>query len=113
MILKVFLYLFQCALTLILKNYLPSFLEILMFELVMELMEHCSQIQFFHGVVPDTTLDAQPVTTVTELIPIVHSFTVWKICEALDLKAKFVPLPGKCVFPRTRPKGVDQRLRPR
>ncbi|GFY44084.1 hypothetical protein TNIN_456151 [Trichonephila inaurata madagascariensis] len=29
--------------------------------------------------------------TVDECIPIVHSFTVWKMCEALDLMAKFIP----------------------
>ncbi|GFY62227.1 hypothetical protein TNIN_263391 [Trichonephila inaurata madagascariensis] len=36
------------------------------------------------------------------------SFTFWKICEALDLKAKFVPLPGTTVLPRTPHRGVDQ-----
>ncbi|GFS34172.1 hypothetical protein TNIN_222181 [Trichonephila inaurata madagascariensis] len=71
-------------------------------------MEHCSPIQSFDGVVPDTTFDAPPVTTVNELIPIVHSFTVWKICEALDLKAKFVALPGTTVLPRTPQGGVGQ-----
>ncbi|GFY64804.1 hypothetical protein TNIN_325701 [Trichonephila inaurata madagascariensis] len=35
-------------------------------------MEHCSSIQSFDGVVPDTTVDAQPVTTVNEFIPIIH-----------------------------------------
>ncbi|GFS64742.1 hypothetical protein TNIN_331551 [Trichonephila inaurata madagascariensis] len=59
-------------------------------------------------VAPDSTLDGQPVITVNELIPIVHCFTVWKICEALDLKAKFVPLPGTTVLPRTPHSGVDQ-----
>ncbi|GFU56306.1 hypothetical protein TNCV_582401 [Trichonephila clavipes] len=101
-------HLFQCELTLILKNDLPSFLEILIFELVLELIEHCSPIQSFDGIVLDTTPDAQPVTTVSKLIPIVHCFTVWKIYEALDLKAKFVPLPGTTVLPRTPHRGVDQ-----
>ncbi|GFY58316.1 hypothetical protein TNIN_323921 [Trichonephila inaurata madagascariensis] len=107
-ILKVFLYLFQCTLTLIFKNDLPSFLEISIFELVLELIGHCFLIQSFDGIVPDTSLDAQPVTTVNELIPIVHSFPVWKISVALDLKAKFVPLPGTTVLPRTLHRGVDQ-----
>ncbi|GFW28730.1 hypothetical protein TNCV_3714451 [Trichonephila clavipes] len=71
-------------------------------------MEHCSPIQFFDGVVPDTTLDDPPVTTVKELIPVVHSFTVWKIREALDLKAKFVALPETAVLSRTPHRGVDQ-----
>ncbi|GFU00224.1 hypothetical protein TNCV_801931 [Trichonephila clavipes] len=108
MILKVFLYLFQCALTLILKIYLPSFLEILIFELVLELFEHCSPIQSFEAVAPDSTLGAPSVTTVNELIPIVRCFTVWKICEAFDLKAEFVPLPGTTTLPRTPRRGVDQ-----
>ncbi|GFY48559.1 hypothetical protein TNIN_185701 [Trichonephila inaurata madagascariensis] len=95
---------------LILKNDLPSFLEILIFELVLELIEHCFPIQSFDGVVPDNTFDVQPVTTVNELIPIVHSFTVWKICEALDLKAKFVALPETTVLPRTPNGGVDQTV---
>ncbi|GFS37436.1 hypothetical protein TNIN_416801 [Trichonephila inaurata madagascariensis] len=110
MIFKVFLYLLRCSLTLILKNDLPSFLEILIFELVLELFEHCSPIQTFDGVVPDSTLDAQPVTTEEEFIPTVHCFTVWKMCEALDLKAKFVPLPGTTVLPRTPHRGLDQTI---
>ncbi|GFY41453.1 hypothetical protein TNIN_77571 [Trichonephila inaurata madagascariensis] len=85
-----------------------SFLEILIFELVLELIEHCFPIQSFDGVVLDSTLDAQPVTTVNELIPIVHCFTVWKVYKALDLKAKFVPLPGTTVLPRIPHIGVDQ-----
>ncbi|GFX79732.1 hypothetical protein TNCV_2746511 [Trichonephila clavipes] len=108
LILRVFLYLIQCTLTLISKNDLPSFLEILIFELVLELFEHCTPIQSFDGDAPDSTLGAPSVTTVNELIPIVHCFTVWKICEALDLKAKFVPLPGTTALPRTPHRGVDQ-----
>ncbi|GFU81573.1 hypothetical protein TNCV_4927041 [Trichonephila clavipes] len=65
-------------------------------------------IQSFDGVVPDSTLDAQTVTTGNELIPIVHSFTAWKICEAFDLKAKFVPLPRTKALPRTPHRDVDQ-----
>ncbi|GFS38074.1 hypothetical protein TNIN_390451 [Trichonephila inaurata madagascariensis] len=68
----------------------------MIFELMLELIEHCSPIQSFNGVVPHTTLDAQLVAIVNELIPIVHCFTVWKICEA-----KFVQLPGTTAFPRT------------
>ncbi|GFY72466.1 hypothetical protein TNIN_477761 [Trichonephila inaurata madagascariensis] len=92
----------------ILKNDLPSFLEILIFELVLELIEHCSPIQSIDRVVPDSTLDAQPVTTGDELITTVHCFTVWKMCEAIDLKAKFVPLPGTTVLLRTPHRGLDQ-----
>ncbi|GFU19478.1 hypothetical protein TNCV_4371541 [Trichonephila clavipes] len=83
MIFKVFLYLLQWALALILKNDLPSFLEILIFELALELFEHCSPIQFFDGVVPDSTLKAQLMTTVDKRIPIIHSLTVWKMLERL------------------------------
>ncbi|GFV16128.1 hypothetical protein TNCV_3378921 [Trichonephila clavipes] len=108
MIFKVFLYLLQCSLTLILKNDLSSFLEILIFELVLELFEHCFPIQSFDGVLPDSTLDVQPGATVNEFIPIVHSFTVLKICEALDLKAKFAQLPETTVLPRTPHRGEDQ-----
>ncbi|GFX73916.1 hypothetical protein TNCV_397271 [Trichonephila clavipes] len=72
MILKVFLYLFQYALTLILKNDLLSFREILIFELVLELFERCSPIQSFDRVVPDPILDARPATTASERIPIVR-----------------------------------------
>ncbi|GFW66659.1 hypothetical protein TNCV_1370921 [Trichonephila clavipes] len=46
--------------------------------------------------------------TVVEHIPIVHCLTVWKICEAVDLKAKFVPLPGTLALPLTPHKDVDQ-----
>ncbi|GFR33852.1 hypothetical protein TNCT_150161 [Trichonephila clavata] len=74
MIVKVFLYLFQCIWTLIMIKGFSSFLKILIFELVLEFFEH------------GTTLNAQPVATVDERIPIV-TFTVWKMCEALDLKS--------------------------
>ncbi|GFU19476.1 hypothetical protein TNCV_4371531 [Trichonephila clavipes] len=30
------------------------------------------------------------------------------ICKALDLKAKFIPLPGTTVLPRTPHRGLDQ-----
>ncbi|GFY71314.1 hypothetical protein TNIN_485541 [Trichonephila inaurata madagascariensis] len=82
------------------------------FELVLELFEHCSPIQSFDGVVPDSTLDAQPVSTAT-FVPRpgttvsprtphrgvdqttaaldVASFSVWKICQALDLPATYDP----------------------
>ncbi|GFW56529.1 hypothetical protein TNCV_1862391 [Trichonephila clavipes] len=80
------------------------------FKLLLELIEHCSPIQSFGGVVPDTTLDAQPVATVNELIPVVHCFTVWKLCEALDLKDKFVPLPGATDLPQTPHRYVDQTV---
>ncbi|GFY57024.1 hypothetical protein TNIN_438301 [Trichonephila inaurata madagascariensis] len=85
-------------------------MEILISELALELFKHCSPIKSFAGVVPDSTLDAQPVTTVDERIPIVHSLTVWKMCEALDLKAMFVPLPGATALPRTPHRGVDQTI---
>ncbi|GFY68344.1 hypothetical protein TNIN_14581 [Trichonephila inaurata madagascariensis] len=87
---------------------IPMILKILIFELVLELIELCSPIQYFDGVVTETNLDAQHMTTANELIPIVHSFTVWKICEALDLKTKFVPVPRTTVFTRTRHRGVVQ-----
>ncbi|GFV08142.1 hypothetical protein TNCV_4786871 [Trichonephila clavipes] len=51
---------------------------------------------------------SQPVTTVDERIPIVHSLIIWKMCEALDLKAKFVPLTGTAFLPRTPYRGVDK-----
>ncbi|GFW43328.1 uncharacterized protein TNCV_2923761 [Trichonephila clavipes] len=86
----------------------PFFLEILIFELALELFEHCSLIQSFDGVLPDSTLVVQPVISVDERIPIVHSLTVWKICEAFDLKAEFIPLPGTTVLLRTPHRGVDQ-----
>ncbi|GFQ96922.1 hypothetical protein TNCT_254581 [Trichonephila clavata] len=85
MIVKVFLYLFQCILTLIMIKGLSSFLEILIFELVLEFFEHAPD-SIFDVVVADTTLNAQPVATVDERIPIA-TFTVWKMCEALDLKS--------------------------
>ncbi|GFY58758.1 hypothetical protein TNIN_421861 [Trichonephila inaurata madagascariensis] len=91
----------------IMKKDLSSLLEILISELVLELIEHYSPIQSFCGVKPNT-LHAQPVTTVNEIIPIVHCFTFWKICETLDLKASFAPESGTTVLPRTPHRGVNQ-----
>ncbi|GFY48690.1 hypothetical protein TNIN_73991 [Trichonephila inaurata madagascariensis] len=90
------------------KNDLPSLLEILIVELVLELIEHCYPIQSFDGAVLDTHLVVQSVTIVNEFIPIVHCFTVGKICEAFDLKVKFVLLLGTTVFSGTPHRGVDQ-----
>ncbi|GFS66423.1 hypothetical protein TNCV_3856771 [Trichonephila clavipes] len=97
-----------------LVNHCPENFQVLMhpiqhldFELALELFKHCSPIQSFDGVVPDCTCDAQSVTTVDERIPIVHSLTVWKICEPLDLKAKFIPLPGTTILSLAPHRGVD------
>ncbi|GFR19669.1 hypothetical protein TNCT_122321 [Trichonephila clavata] len=73
----------------------------------MELVKHCSPTQRLNEVVPETTAVAHE-TTLDEHVPIVNSLTVWKMCEALDLKAKFVPLPGLVVMPRTPHRGRDQ-----
>ncbi|GFQ70750.1 hypothetical protein TNCT_398281 [Trichonephila clavata] len=89
-------------------NYLPSFLEILFFELVLELVEYCFPIQTFDGVVPHPTAPTSLATTLEERIPVVHSLVVWKMCKALDLKVKFVPLPGITDLPGTPHRGVDQ-----
>ncbi|GFV62468.1 hypothetical protein TNCV_630471 [Trichonephila clavipes] len=59
--------------------------------------------------VPNTTFDARPMTIVNELIPIVHCFSVWKIWEELDLKAKFVALLGTTFLPQTLHRGLDQK----
>ncbi|GFX79316.1 hypothetical protein TNCV_696281 [Trichonephila clavipes] len=75
---------------------------------MLELIEHCSSIQSFGGSVPDTNLDAQPVTNVNKLLTVVHCFSVLEIYEALDLKVMFAPLPGTSVLPRIPHKGVDK-----
>ncbi|GFS91714.1 hypothetical protein TNCV_1492771 [Trichonephila clavipes] len=54
----------------------------------MEPFKLCSTTSFHHGTVSDGA------TTMAELVPTVHSLTDWKMCEALNLKAKYVPLPG-------------------
>ncbi|GFS46741.1 hypothetical protein TNIN_93271 [Trichonephila inaurata madagascariensis] len=107
MIFEVLLHLLQRALALIFRNDFPSFLEIIFFELIMELIKHCSTTQLLNEIVPETSAAANE-TTLDEHVPIVNSFTVWKICEGLDLKAKFVPLAGLAAMPRIPHRGLDQ-----
>ncbi|GFY60147.1 hypothetical protein TNIN_283581 [Trichonephila inaurata madagascariensis] len=77
MIFKVFLLLLQCALTLVFTT------------------------QYSDGNVLETTPADITVTTVDVQIQTVNYLTVWKMCEALDLKVNFVPLPGVTALPRT------------
>ncbi|GFY38964.1 hypothetical protein TNIN_121821 [Trichonephila inaurata madagascariensis] len=70
----------------------------------MELFKLCSATSFHHGTVSDaattpmsdfaTTPMSDAATTVAEPVPTIHSLTVWKMCEALNLKSKYVPLSG-------------------
>ncbi|GFV88349.1 hypothetical protein TNCV_1241621 [Trichonephila clavipes] len=106
MIYEVFFHLLQRVLTLVFRNDLPSFFEILILDLLVELFKPYSTYQLLDGSLLETSA-AIPMTTVEERIPVVHSFTIWKMCEALDLKAKFVPLPGATALPRTPYRWVD------
>ncbi|GFX60874.1 RNase H domain-containing protein [Trichonephila clavipes] len=47
--------------------------------------------QLLNEIVPETSAAANE-TTLDEHVPIVNSFTVWKMCEGLDQKTKFVLL---------------------
>ncbi|GFT39993.1 hypothetical protein TNCV_12351 [Trichonephila clavipes] len=93
-IFEVFLHFFRCALTLILWNDLLFFLEIIILESVMELFKLCSATSFHQGTVSNaaTTPMFDAATTVDE--PTIRSLMVWKMCDALNIKAKYVPLPG-------------------
>ncbi|GFY37730.1 hypothetical protein TNIN_450051 [Trichonephila inaurata madagascariensis] len=92
----VFLHFFRYTLTLIVWNDLLFLLEIIILESVVELFKLCSANSFHHGTVSDaaTTPMFDAATTVDELAPTIRSLMVWKMCEALNLKAKYVPLPG-------------------
>ncbi|GFQ83458.1 hypothetical protein TNCT_635541 [Trichonephila clavata] len=48
------------------------------------------------------------MTSVDKSMPIVHSLVVWKMCEVLDLKAKFVPLSEEPTLPGNLHRGVDR-----
>ncbi|GFV65095.1 hypothetical protein TNCV_2304021 [Trichonephila clavipes] len=62
----------------------------------MEFFKLCSVTSFHHDTVSEaaTTPMYDAATTVAELVPTIHSLTVWKMCEALNLNAKYVPLAG-------------------
>ncbi|GFY44404.1 hypothetical protein TNIN_108801 [Trichonephila inaurata madagascariensis] len=62
----------------------------------MELFKLCSVTSFHYSTVSNvaTTPMSDGATTVAELIPTIHSLMVWKMCEAFNLKSKYVPLPG-------------------
>ncbi|GFR14616.1 hypothetical protein TNCT_515941 [Trichonephila clavata] len=108
MIFEVLFHLLQCALTLVFRNDLPTFFEIIILDLVMELVKLYSTTQYSDGNVPETVPADLTATTVKEHIPIVNSAAVWKICEALDLKVNFVPLPGATALPPTPHRDIDQ-----
>ncbi|GFR21571.1 hypothetical protein TNCT_168631 [Trichonephila clavata] len=108
MIFEVFLHLLQCLLTLVFRNDLPTFFEIIILDLLMELFKLYSTTQYSDGNLPETDPADLTATAVEEHIPIVHSVTVWKICEALDLKVNFVPLTVATALPPTPHRGTDQ-----
>ncbi|GFX33053.1 hypothetical protein TNCV_5042211 [Trichonephila clavipes] len=108
MIFEVFLHLLQCALTPFFWNDLPTFLEIIILELLLEIVKIYSTTQYSDGNVLETTPADLTVITVGVQIPAVNSLTIWKMYDALDLKVNFVPLPGTTALPRTPHRGVDQ-----
>ncbi|GFR32167.1 hypothetical protein TNCT_214251 [Trichonephila clavata] len=87
--------------------FLPFF-ETIILDCVLELVKLYSTTQYSDGSVLETTPVDLTVTTVDVQIPTVNSLTVWKMCEALDQKVNFVPLPGATALPRTPHRGVDQ-----
>ncbi|GFQ75954.1 hypothetical protein TNCT_408061 [Trichonephila clavata] len=84
------------------------FLRSLFWIWYLEFYKPYSTSQLFDGSLPETSAAALPMTTVEERIPVVHSLTIWKMCEALDLKAQFVPLPEPTALPRTPRRDTDQ-----
>ncbi|GFY08015.1 hypothetical protein TNCV_2580471 [Trichonephila clavipes] len=65
--------------------------------------------QLIDGSLPDTFPAVLPVTTVEKRIHLVYSLANLNMCEALELKAKFVPLPGATAsLPQTTHRDIVQ-----
>ncbi|GFY46290.1 hypothetical protein TNIN_62671 [Trichonephila inaurata madagascariensis] len=73
---------------------MPSFFEIILFELAIEIVKNCS---VKNQAIPlseiETLVSSQPVfvTNINDGIPVVRSIAVYRFCQALELKAIHVP----------------------
>ncbi|GFY37735.1 hypothetical protein TNIN_253621 [Trichonephila inaurata madagascariensis] len=73
---------------------MPSFLEIIIFELTIEIIKSCTvNNQAIHRSEIETPVSSQPIfmTSVSNGIPIVRSIPVYQFCQALELKAIHAP----------------------
>ncbi|GFY69917.1 hypothetical protein TNIN_426021 [Trichonephila inaurata madagascariensis] len=94
--------------TLVFRNDLPTFLDIIISDLALELAKLYSMTQYSDGNVLQITPADLSVTTVNVQISTVNSLAIWKMCEALDLKVNFVPLSEATTLSRTLHRGVNQ-----
>ncbi|GFQ84923.1 hypothetical protein TNCT_529721 [Trichonephila clavata] len=93
-ILQIVIHLLQCELYVAFGFDLPSFLEIILFELTFEIIKHCAvKIQTKPRSEIETSVSFDPLSlpNVNSLIPLVRSVTIYRICQALELEAILAP----------------------
>ncbi|GFY44408.1 hypothetical protein TNIN_80281 [Trichonephila inaurata madagascariensis] len=94
-ILEIAMHLLQCALYVAFGLDMPSFFEIIIFELGIEIIKNCTRK---NQVIPRSEIEipvsSQSIltTNVRMAIPVVRSVAVYRFCQALELKAIHAPL---------------------
>ncbi|GFY46295.1 hypothetical protein TNIN_62721 [Trichonephila inaurata madagascariensis] len=94
-ILEIVIHLLQCALYVAFGHDMPSFLEIILFEFVFEILKNFFTVK--PHAIPRSNIeipvsfDPLPMTNVNSGIPLVRSITIYRICQALDLEVILAP----------------------
>ncbi|GFV67167.1 hypothetical protein TNCV_3669221 [Trichonephila clavipes] len=96
-LLEIAFHLLQCVLYFAFGLDLPSFYEVFLFELAFETIKNYTvekQIITRSEIEAPTYFDPLSVTNFNDGIPVVRSFTVHRICQALDIKTLLAPSNG-------------------
>ncbi|GFQ65063.1 hypothetical protein TNCT_704621 [Trichonephila clavata] len=93
-ILEIAVHLLQCALNVAFGLDIPSFLEIILFELAFEIIKHCTgENQARPGSENETSVSFDPISLPNDNsgVPLVRSVMIYRICQALELEAILAP----------------------
>ncbi|GFY44406.1 hypothetical protein TNIN_80261 [Trichonephila inaurata madagascariensis] len=85
------MHLLQCGLYVVLGFDMPSFLDIIMFELAFEIIKSCTVKNVGIPRSEPVFLDPPSMNNVNYGIPLVRSITIYRICQALELEAILAP----------------------
>ncbi|GFY73435.1 hypothetical protein TNIN_429191 [Trichonephila inaurata madagascariensis] len=112
-ILEIAMHLLQSAFYVAFGLDIPSFFEIILFELTMEIIKNCT---VRNQVIPlseiGTPVSSQPIfmINVNNAIPVVRSIAVYQFCQALELKTVHAPSNDVDKMIQIKPRKVKQIL---